>query len=192
MTEITENELRSQVREYLEANWDPNRGLAEWREMLAESGWGMPHWPKDWLGRGLPLGMTAIVDEEFNKFGAVGAAKMGIRVLAAATILEHGTDLQKEKYLKGIMTGTETWCQLFSEPGSGSDLAGAATRADFKDGKWIINGQKVWTTSAHHADYALLLARTDWDAVKHKGLRGVLVDMGVAGVGGLRGRRGWG
>jgi alkylation response protein AidB-like acyl-CoA dehydrogenase len=95
MTEITENELRSQVREYLEANWDPNRGLSEWREMLAESGWGMPHWPKDWLGRGLPLGMTAIVDEEFNKFGAVGAAKMGIRVLAAATILEHGTDLQK-------------------------------------------------------------------------------------------------
>jgi alkylation response protein AidB-like acyl-CoA dehydrogenase len=177
MTEITENELRSQVREYLEANWDPNRGLAEWREMLAESGWGMPHWPKDWLGRGLPLGMTAIVDEEFNKFGAVGAAKMGIRVLAAATILEHGTDLQKEKYLKGIMTGKETWCQLFSEPGSGSDLAGAATRADFKDGKWVINGQKVWTTSAHHADYALLLARTDWDAVKHKGLSYFILDM---------------
>jgi alkylation response protein AidB-like acyl-CoA dehydrogenase len=182
MSEITEADVRDEVRRYLEDNWDPNRGLVEWRVMLAESGWGMPHWPKAWYGRGLPLGMTSVVDEVFAEFGAVGVAKMGIRVLAAATILEHGTDAHKKKYLRGILTGEETWCQLFSEPGSGSDLAGAATRADLKDGKWIINGQKVWTTSAHHAHFGLLLARTDWDAVKHKGLSYFILDMHQPGV----------
>ncbi len=182
MSEITEADVRAEVRKYLEENWDPNRGLVEWRNMLADSGWGMPHWPKEWHGRGLPMSMTSVVDEEFKKFGAVGVAKMGIRVLAAATILAHGSDMHKEKFLRKILTGEETWCQLFSEPGSGSDLAGAATRADFKDGKWIINGQKVWTTSAHHAHFGLLLARTDWDAVKHKGLSYFILDMHQPGV----------
>lgn len=182
MTGITEEQVRAEVRAYLEANWDPSRSLVEWRTMLADSGWGMPHWPKDWHGRGLPAGMTPVVEEEFQKHGAVGVAKMGIRVLAAATILEHGSDLHKSKFLRGILTGEETWCQLFSEPGSGSDLAGAATRADFKDGRWVINGQKVWTTSAHHAHYGLLLARTDWDAVKHKGLTYFILDMKQPGV----------
>ena len=73
-------------------------------------------------------------------------------MLAAATMLEHGTDLHKKKFLRRILTGEDTWCQLFSEPGSGSDLAGATTRADFDGNNWIINGQKVWTTSAHQAD----------------------------------------
>lgn len=182
MTGITEEQVRAEVRAYLEANWDPSRSLVEWRTMLADSGWGMPHWPKDWHGRGLPAGMAPVVEEEFQKHGAVGVAKMGIRVLAAATILEHGSDLHKSKFLRGILTGEETWCQLFSEPGSGSDLAGAATRADFKDGRWVINGQKVWTTSAHHAHYGLLLARTDWDAVKHKGLTYFILDMKQPGV----------
>ncbi|MEQ9122289.1 MAG: acyl-CoA dehydrogenase family protein, partial [Alphaproteobacteria bacterium] len=141
MTEMTEAQVRADVRAYLEENWDPNRGLVEWRNMLVDSGWGAPHWPKEWHGRGLPMGMVPVVDEEFQRDGAVGVAKMGIRVLAAATILNHGTDLHKSKFLRGILTGEETWCQLFSEPGSGSDLAGAATRADFKDGKWIVNGQ---------------------------------------------------
>ena len=107
---------------------------------------------------------------------------MGIRVLAAATILEHGTDLQKEKYLKGIMTGTETWCQLFSEPGSGSDLAGAATRADFKNGKWIINGQKVWTKGGHTAQRAVVMARTDASVTKHQGISFFCMDLDQRGV----------
>ncbi len=182
MTEITEDRVRAEVRDWLAENWDPNRGLVEWRTMLADTGWGMPHWPKEWHGRGLPVGMTPVVEEEFAQAGAVGVAKMGIRVLAAATILEHGSDLHKSRFLRGILTGEETWCQLFSEPGSGSDLAGAATRADFRNGKWIINGQKVWTTSAHHADFGLLLARTDWDAVKHQGLSYFLLDMRQPGV----------
>ena len=182
MTDLTEEEIRAEVREWLTANWDPDRGLVEWRNMLIESGWGVPHWPEEWHGRGLPVGMTPVVEEEFDKLGAIGVAKMGIRTLAAATILEHGTDLHKQRFLRGILTGEETWCQLFSEPGSGSDLAGAVTRADFRDGKWVINGQKVWNTSAHHADFGLLLARTDWDAVKHQGLSYFLLDMRQPGV----------
>ena len=114
--------------------------------------------------------------------GAVGVAKSGVRMLAAATLLEHGSDLQKKKFLRRILTGEDTWCQFFSEPGSGSDLAGATTRADLKGDFWIINGQKVWTTSAHHADHGLLLARTDWDAPKHEGLSYFVIDVKQPGV----------
>jgi len=88
----------------------------------------------------------------------------------------------REKFLRRSLTGEDTWCQLFSEPGSGSDLAGATTRAEFKGNKWVINGQKVWTTSAHLADYGLLLARTDWDAPKHQGLSYFILNMRQPGV----------
>lgn len=182
MSEFTEDGVRAEVRAWLEANWDPDRGLVEWRNMLADEGWAMPAWPKAWYGRGLPTGLVPVVDEEFARIGAVGAAKTGIRILAAATLLEHGTEEHKQKYLRRIVTGEDTWCQLFSEPGSGSDLAGATTRADFKGNKWVINGQKVWTTSAHHADYGLLLARTDWDVPKHKGLSYFVLDIHQPGV----------
>jgi alkylation response protein AidB-like acyl-CoA dehydrogenase len=182
MTEFTEATVRTEVREWLNENWTPDTGLLEWRNKLADSGWGMPHWPKEWYGRGLPVGLTAAVDEEFAAVDAVGAAKSGIRLLAAATLLEHGSDLHKDRFLRRIITGEDTWCQLFSEPGSGSDLAGATTRADFDGENWIINGQKVWTTSAHHAQHGLLLARTDWDAPKHKGLSYFVLDMTQPGV----------
>ncbi len=125
---------------------------------------------------------SAIVEEEIERAGAIGVAKTGIRPLAAATILVHGTDYQKEKYLRPNLTGEHAWCQLFSEPGSGSDLAGAATKAELKGNKWVINGQKVWTTSAHVADYGLLLARTNVDEVKHKGLAYFIIDMKQPGV----------
>ena len=121
-------------------------------------------------------------EEEFANVGAVGVATSGVRLLAAATLLEHGTDLQKKKFLRRILTGEDTWCQLFSEPGSGSDLAGATTRADLNGDYWIINGQKVWTTSAHHADHGLLLARTDWDAPKHEGMSYFVIDIKQPGV----------
>lgn len=172
----------AEVRAWLEANWDPNRDLIGWRNLLAESGWGMPHWPVEWYGRGLPLGLTSAIEAEFERIGAVGVARIGIRMLAAATLLEHGTDAQKARYLKPILTGEDTWCQLFSEPGSGSDLAGATTRATFDGERWIVNGQKVWTTSAHHAEWGLLLARTDWDAPKHEGLSFFVIDMQQSGI----------
>ena len=182
MSEITAESVRAEARAWLEENWDPDHGLVEWRNKLADSGWGAPHWPKEWHGRDLPVGMVPVVDEEFDRIGAVGVAKMGIRTLAAATILTHGTDMHKEKFLRRILTGEDTWCQLFSEPGSGSDLAGATTRAELKGNKWVVNGQKVWTTSAHHADYGLLLARTDVDVPKHKGMTYYIIDMHQPGI----------
>ena len=102
--------------------------------------------------------------------------------LAAATILAHGTDRQKEKFLLRILTGEDIWCQLFSEPGSGSDVAGAVTRAEFRGNQWVMSGQKVWTTSAHKAHWGLLLARTDWDQPKHRGLSYFIIDMKQPGV----------
>ena len=169
--------VRREVRAWLEASWDPDMRLVAWRERLADSGWGMPHWPREWHGRGLPVALNDVVESEFERIGAVGVARIGIRTLAGATLLEHGTDAQKQRFLKPILTGEHTWCQLFSEPGSGSDLAGATTRADRDGDRWIVNGQKVWTTSAHHADWALLLARTDWDVPKHEGLSFFVIDM---------------
>lgn len=182
MSEINQDQVRNDVRAWLEENWNPELGLVEWRNKLADSGWGAPHWPKEWYGRGLPQALVPTVEEEFQRIGAVGVAKAGIRTLAAATILEHGTDMHKEKFLRRILTGEDTWCQLFSEPGSGSDLAGAVTRAELKGNKWVVNGQKVWTTSAHHADFGLLLARTDVDVPKHKGLSYFILDMHQPGV----------
>ncbi|HKV15068.1 MAG TPA: acyl-CoA dehydrogenase family protein [Reyranella sp.] len=182
MSEPTEESVRSDVRAWLEANWNPDYGLVEWRNKLVDSGWGAPHWPKQWYGRDLPVKFGTIVDEEFARIGAVGVAKAGIRTLAAATILAHGTDLHKEKFLRRILTGEDTWCQLFSEPGSGSDMAGAVTRADRQGNKWVINGQKVWTTSAHKAHWGLLLARANWDVPKHKGLAYFVLNMKQPGV----------
>jgi alkylation response protein AidB-like acyl-CoA dehydrogenase len=182
MSKVNEAEVRAEVREWLAANWDPELSLVEWRNRLADSGWGMPQWPEQWYGRGLPIALARAVEEELANVGAVSVAKTGVRMLAAATLLEHGSDLQKKRFLRRILTGEDAWCQFFSEPGSGSDLAGATTRADLQGDFWIINGQKVWTTSAHHADHGLLLARTDWDAPKHDGMSYFVIDVKQPGV----------
>src|SRR3954464_10006936 len=182
MSEPTEASVRAEVRAWLEANWSSDYGLVEWRNKLIDAGWGVPTWPKDWYGRELPMALEPVVEEEFRRIGAVGVAKTGIRRLAAATLLVHGSDMQKQKFLRRSLTGEDTWCQLFSEPGSGSDLAGATTRAEFKGNRWVINGQKVWTTSAHHADWGLLLARTDVNVPKHQGLSYFILDIRQPGV----------
>ena len=175
-------EVRREVAEWLAQNWDINLNLVEWRSKLADTGWGAPHWPVDFYGKGYSAELTAIIDEEFHAAGAIGAAQTGVRMLAAATLLEHGNDEQKSQYLRRILTGEDNWCQLFSEPGSGSDLAGSTTRADLKGDQWVVNGQKVWTTSAHHADFGLLVARTDWDVPKHQGLSYFIIDMHQPGI----------
>ena len=182
MSAITADSVREDVRAWLKANWDPSLGLLEWRNRLIDSGWGAPTWPKRWYGRDLPVGMGPVVDDELDAIAAPGVARMGIRTLAAATILAHGTDLHKEKFLRRILTGEDTWCQLFSEPGSGSDLAGAQTRAERRGNKWVVNGQKVWNTSAHKADWGLLLARTNMDLPKHRGLAYFIINMRQPGV----------
>jgi alkylation response protein AidB-like acyl-CoA dehydrogenase len=170
------------VRDWLTSNWNPNLDLVRWRELLADSGWGAPDWPRDYFGRDLDPQLSTVVEEELARIGAIGAAHSGVRMLAAVTLLAHGSHEQKQQYLRRILTGEDHWCQLFSEPGSGSDLAGATTRADLDGDEWIINGQKVWNTSAHHAHYGLLLARSDWDEPKHKGLSYFILDMHQPGV----------
>jgi len=182
MNDMTEASVRAELGAWLHANWNPDRPLLEWRNILVDSGWGAPHWPRQWHGRDLPVGLLPVVEEEFKRVGAVGVAKVGIRVLAAATILEHGTDEQKKRFLRPSLTGEEAWCQLFSEPGSGSDAAGAVTRADRQGDHWLINGQKLWTSGAQKADFGLLLARTDWDKPKHAGLSFFIIDMHQPGV----------
>ena len=97
MSEHTEQSVRAEVRQWLEDNWDVNLSLLEWRGKLVESGWGAPHWPKEWYGQDLPVGLVPVVEEEIERAGAIGIAMIGIRPLAAATILAHGTDLHKEK-----------------------------------------------------------------------------------------------
>ena len=174
--------VTADVREWLAANWDPNRSLAEWREILVDSGWGCPAWPKEWYGRGLPDAAKEVVDGEFRKVGAVGTAGGSGMGLAAVTILEHGSDDLKGRLLRPTATGEYTWCQLFSEPGSGSDLAGLTTHAVLDGDEWVINGQKVWNTSAHHAEYGMLLARTDWSVPKHRGITYFVIKMHQPGV----------
>ena len=176
------SELRKEVSSWINANWDASLDLITWRKKLADSGWGAPDWPREDFGMGLSPEESSVIEEEFSKKGVIGAAQSGVRLLAAVTILEHGTREQKDRYLKPILTGEENWCQLFSEPGSGSDLAGATTRADLIGDEWIINGQKVWNTSAHHADFGLLVARTNWDVPKHEGISYFIIDMRQEGV----------
>ena len=182
MTTPTEATIRAEIREWLSANWDPNLSLLEWRERLVSSGWGAPSWPSTLFGRGLVPALVSVVEDEMRRAGAVGVARSGARNLAIQTLLAHGTEAQKREFLPPTLTGQYSWCQLFSEPGSGSDLAGAVTRAVLKNGRWIVNGQKLWTTSAHHADWGLLLARTDWDVPKHTGLSYFLIDMHQPGI----------
>src|SRR5262249_24467557 len=102
--------------------------------------------------------------------------------LAASTLLAQGPDDVRERFLLPTLTGEVTWCQLFSEPSAGSDLAGLSTRADLDGDAWVVNGQKLWSTSAHHADLGMLLARTDWDAPKHKGITYFVIPMHQPGV----------
>src|ERR1700733_12984159 len=182
MTTPTEATVRAEIRDWLPANWDPDPSLVEWREGLGNSGWGAPGWPTALYGRGLEPALASVVDDGRPRACAVGVARSGARNLAIQTLLAHGSEAQKRAFLPPTLTGQYSWCQLFSEPGSGSDLAGAVTRADLNNGRWVVNGQKLWTTSAHHADWGLLLARTDWDVPKHAGLSFFLIAMHRPGI----------
>ena len=175
-------EIRRAVSEFIDAEFDPALSLIEWRTRLLDGGWAAPLWPGDWFGRGFNQEQASVVAEVFRERGVVPAASIGPRGLAAETILAHGSDDQKKRYLRPILTGEHAWCQLFSEPGSGSDLAGLSTKAERDGDGWRINGQKVWNTSAHHADFGILLARTNFDVPKHQGISYFLIDMRQPGV----------
>ena len=175
-------QLRAELTDWLAANWSVDLPLRVWRERLVDAGWAAPSWPVEHHGRGLGNEQAALVARVMRERGVIGAASTGPRSLAAETILAHGSEDQKRRYLRPILTGEHSWCQLFSEPGSGSDLAGLTTRAERRADEYRINGQKVWNTSAHHADFGILVARTDWDAPKHQGISFFLIDMHQPGV----------
>lgn len=156
----------------------------KWEQKLAEGGWTCVGWPKENGGRGLSMEQQVIFFEEYARAGAPGRVGHIGEGLAGPTIIAFGSDEQKKKYLPGIVAGTELWCQGYSEPSAGSDLANVKTKAYFDEakGKWIINGQKVWTSLAHESDYCFVIARTDPESVAHKGLGFFLVKMDQAGV----------
>ena len=181
-TSTTPEVVAEEARTWIVEHWDADRPLVEWRRLLLGSGWACPTWPVDWHGRGLPAWADHVVAGELARAGAVGPPPGSGMALAAPTILAHGSDELKRRLLAGIVTGEDTWCQLFSEPGSGSDLAGLTTRADRDGDEWIVNGQKLWSTSAHHADHGMLLARTDWDVPKHAGITWFALPMHQPGV----------
>ncbi len=171
-----------ELRDWLRANWDPDLTVGEWWERLGRSGWAAPILPLGCYGRGLSRGDAVRVTRTIAEFGALGPP-MGLGLaLAAPTIATHGTTEQIERYVRDIVTGQRAWCQLFSEPGAGSDLAGLSTRA-VRDGEaWIVNGQKVWTSGAQIADFGMLLARTDPAVPKHQGITWFVLDMHQPGV----------
>ncbi len=174
--------IREQLRQWIDAEWDPEQPLVRWRACLADAGWACPTWPREWGGRSLPAALAEIVADELVNAGVPGPSDGVGMHLAVPTILEHGSDALKRRFLRPTVTGELIWCQLFSEPGAGSDLAGLTTRAESDGDEWIITGQKVWSTGAAHADVGLLLARTDWDVPKHRGITYFVLPMRQPGV----------
>ena len=155
-----------------------------WERRLAEGGWTCVGWPVEYGGRGCSIEQQVIFFEEYARAGAPGRMGHIGEGLAGPTIIAFGSDEQKARYLPGIVAGTELWCQGYSEPGAGSDLANVKTKARFDEsrGVWQISGQKVWTSLAHESDYCFVLARTDPDSVAHKGLGFFLLEMDQPGV----------
>lgn len=154
----------------------------EWQATLAEHGWAGITWPEEYGGRGgTVLQQRVFLQEQAEYDVPAGVFAQGIG-MAGPTIIAHGTEAQKERFLRPMLRGDEVWCQLFSEPGAGSDLAGLQTRAVRDGDEFVVNGQKVWTSSAHYSDWGILLARTDPDAPKHRGITYFLLDMRTPGI----------
>ncbi|WP_439485801.1 acyl-CoA dehydrogenase family protein [Blastomonas fulva] len=187
-------EIRDWLAEHMPRNWRTEwqkvRGSAlkteivKWLEARRAVGLGTPHWPKEWGGPGLPFSYQIMVYEELSRADAPEVEMFIISLFhTPATLFEHGTPEQKDKYLSGIIHGTDIWCQGFSEPGAGSDLASLRTSARLEGDHYVVNGQKIWSSGAAHADYCLLLARTDPNGKrKHDGISYFILDMKSPGV----------
>jgi alkylation response protein AidB-like acyl-CoA dehydrogenase len=174
--------VRAELAAWLAASWDPELSLAQWRERLADSGWAFPGWPREWGGRSLSPALALEVTAGLAAAVVPGPPEGIGPTLAAPVILERGSDEQKSRLLRPIATGKVVWCQLFSEPGAGSDLAGLSTRAVRDGEEWVVSGQKVWNTGAAQADYGILLARTDFSVPKHQGITCFVLPMAQPGV----------
>jgi alkylation response protein AidB-like acyl-CoA dehydrogenase len=153
-----------------------------WQRTLAEHGWGAITWPRSYGGRGLGPLEQIVWNEELSRRG-LGHSMLAVGIgMAGPTLIAHGTEAQKQRYLRPLLFAEEVWCQLFSEPGAGSDLAGLATRAVRDGDGWVVSGQKTWCSGAQHADFGILLARTDGSVPKHKGLTYFVLDMRAPGI----------
>jgi acyl-CoA dehydrogenase len=153
-----------------------------WERHLGAHGWTCVAWPKEHGGRGLSLHQQVVYFEEYARARAPGRIGHIGETLLGPTLIAFGTDDQRDRFLPGIVAGTELWCQGYSEPGAGSDLANIQTRAERTAGEWVIEGQKVWTSQAHWADWCFVLARTNREAAKHKGISYLLVPMRQDGI----------
>ena len=178
----TSDTLIDELRTWLEENWDPDLTVGEWWERLGLAGWSAPMLPADSYGRGLSRGDALAVAGTIATFGALGApAGMAIG-LASPTITTHGTREQIDRLIPPAVTGRVGYCQLFSEPGAGSDLAGLTCKAVRDGDVWHVDGQKVWTSGGQYADMGMLLARTNPEAPKHQGITWFAIDMHQPGV----------
>src|SRR5215472_8123937 len=192
-----ESEFRIKARRWLEENRPTGmidrgfalpidqqsiRTLRDWQRRLYDAGYLGIAWPAQYGGQGLTIIESAIFNEEMARVRAPAPLnELGLS-MGGPTILEHGTEDQKQRFVKKILTCEEVWCQGFSEPGSGSDLAALGTRATLDGDRFVVNGQKLWTSLGHIADWCMLLVRTDANAPKHRGISYLLVDMHSPGI----------
>ncbi|MGZ4142301.1 MAG: acyl-CoA dehydrogenase family protein [Actinomycetota bacterium] len=186
--------LRAEARAWLEAHFpawrrsvgEPERYTSEhrraWHRVEFEGGWGAPSWPVEYGGRGFGPVEYSIWSEEKARIGAAIPFNVAGFGMAGPTIIAHGSEEQKKRYVHPLLAGDEIWCQLFSEPGAGSDLAALTTRATRDGDSWIVTGQKVWSSQAHESDFGILLARYDFDKPKHEGLIYFIVDLRSPGI----------
>ncbi|HYW23222.1 MAG TPA: acyl-CoA dehydrogenase family protein, partial [Terriglobales bacterium] len=174
--------IRAEATAWLREHWDPDLRVREWWALLAESGWGFPTWPAERFGRGLRPEQAIAARQAFLEVGAIGPPASLGQMLGGPTLLAHGGRELQERFLPELAYGREFWCQFFSEPGAGSDLAGLQTRAVRDGDEWVVNGQKVWTSGAQYADRGMLVARTDPDVPKHQGLTYFVIDLDQPGV----------
>ena len=181
-------EMREPMRDESDACWGgrnavfKNEAQKLWMDRMAARGWTVPDWPKEYGGGGLTPAETKVLRQEMARIGARNPLmSFGISMLGPA-LLKYGSEAQKKRFLPEIARGEIRWCQGYSEPGAGSDLASLQTKCEDKGDHWLVNGQKVWTSYADKADWIFCLVRTDFEAPKHKGISFLLFDMASAGV----------
>lgn len=175
------NQVLAEARGFLEANWSADMDLRRWKEMVVDARWAALRWPQDCLGRGLDDDTASAVEGLFREAGAPGPGQ-DISNLWAGTVVGFGSPAMKQRFIRPLLMDEIAMCLLYSEPGAGSDLAGIRTTAERDGDEWIVNGQKVWTSGARDADYAMLIARTDWDQPKHRGISFFFLPMKQPGV----------
>lgn len=188
---LNDEDFRSEVRGFLEGEYppalrDPARRLhwseaRPWFQRLAARGWVAPGWPREFGGLGLSAGKQIILMEEYERHGVARLPDMGV-VMLGPLLIRFGTDAQRQRFLPRILTGEHIWCQGYSEPGAGSDLASLRTEAVLEDDHYIVNGQKIWTTLATDANWMFCLVRTDKTARKQSGISFLLIEMATPGV----------